>query len=245
MPMHDWTRVSAGTCHDFHNSWLIHLKEALNEGALPDDYYAMTDQRVDIAEPDVVTYHAAANASHGTGTAVLEMTPRVKYQTQPLLKLAKPRRRERRITIRHISGHQIVAIIEIVSPSNKDRRGHVRRFAEKVVGFLESGVHVLMIDPFPPTANDPAGMHAAIWRQFDRKRYTAPEGQPLTMASYCWDGYDPTAYIEPYAVGDALTAMPSFLNRERYIDTPLELSYGQAYAGMPAFWRNVIEIPPV
>ena len=169
MPMHDWTRVSAGTYHDFHNSWLIHLKEALNEGGLPDDYYAMTDQRVDNAEPDVVTYRAGANASHGT--AVLELTPRVKYQTQPLLKRAKPRRRERRITIRHTSGHQIVAIIEIVSPSNKDRRGNVRRFSEKVVGFLEAGVHVLMIDPFPPTANDPAGMHDAIWRQFDRKRY--------------------------------------------------------------------------
>lgn len=245
MPMHDWTRVSAGVYHSFHQIWLAELTVALNSKSLPEDYYAMTDQRVDIAEPDVVTYRAGARESHGTGTAVLELAPRVKYQTQPLLKLAKPRRRERRITIRHTSGHQIVAIIEIVSPSNKDRRGHVRRFAEKVVGFLESGVHVLMIDPFPPTANDPAGMHAAVWRQFDRKRYAPPEGQPLTMASYCWDGYDPTAYIEPYAVGDALTAMPLFLNRERYIDAPLELSYNQAYAGMPAFWRNVIETQPV
>jgi hypothetical protein len=30
MPMHDWTRVSAGTYHDFHNAWITHIKEALN-----------------------------------------------------------------------------------------------------------------------------------------------------------------------------------------------------------------------
>ena len=32
MPLHDWARVSAGTYHDFHNSWITHLKEALNAG---------------------------------------------------------------------------------------------------------------------------------------------------------------------------------------------------------------------
>jgi hypothetical protein len=35
--------------------------------------------------------------------------------------------------------------------------------------------------------------------------------------------------------------MPLFLNRERYIDVPLERTYLEAYHGMPAFWRNVIE----
>jgi len=32
MPMHNWTRVSAGTFHDFHNAWITHIKESLNAG---------------------------------------------------------------------------------------------------------------------------------------------------------------------------------------------------------------------
>jgi hypothetical protein len=30
MPVHDWTRVSAATFHDFHGAWIVHLKETLN-----------------------------------------------------------------------------------------------------------------------------------------------------------------------------------------------------------------------
>ena len=44
MPVHDWTRVDAGIFHDFHNAWITHLKEALNEGLLPDGYYAQAEQ---------------------------------------------------------------------------------------------------------------------------------------------------------------------------------------------------------
>ena len=32
MPVHDWTRVSAGTFHAFHNAWITHIQEMLNDG---------------------------------------------------------------------------------------------------------------------------------------------------------------------------------------------------------------------
>ena len=44
MPIHDWSRVSAGTFHAFHVAWLGHIQEALNTGVLPPDYYAMAEQ---------------------------------------------------------------------------------------------------------------------------------------------------------------------------------------------------------
>jgi hypothetical protein len=44
MPVHDWTRVDAGTFHAFHTSWLAHLMEALNAGLLPRGYYALSEQ---------------------------------------------------------------------------------------------------------------------------------------------------------------------------------------------------------
>ena len=53
MLLHDWTRVSAGTFHDFHNSWNTHLKEALSAGLLLSPYYALGEQQAGDVKPDV------------------------------------------------------------------------------------------------------------------------------------------------------------------------------------------------
>ncbi|MEX0716694.1 MAG: hypothetical protein WD066_08910 [Planctomycetaceae bacterium] len=58
MPVHDWTRVAAGTFHDFHLRWIAHLQEALNSGLLPPDYYALAEQRAGDVSPDVLTLNA-------------------------------------------------------------------------------------------------------------------------------------------------------------------------------------------
>ncbi len=55
MPIHDWTRVSAGTLHDFHLAWIAELRMALNSGLLPPDYYAQAEQIVGPMGPDVLT----------------------------------------------------------------------------------------------------------------------------------------------------------------------------------------------
>ncbi|MCE9529802.1 MAG: hypothetical protein K8T89_01475 [Planctomycetes bacterium] len=44
MPMHDWTRVQAGTYHDFHCCWLAKLTSQLNRELLPEDHYAQIEE---------------------------------------------------------------------------------------------------------------------------------------------------------------------------------------------------------
>src|SRR5437870_1834480 len=44
MPVHDWTRVSDGTFHDFQYSWVLEIKRALKRGLLPEGYYVMAEQ---------------------------------------------------------------------------------------------------------------------------------------------------------------------------------------------------------
>lgn len=56
MPVHDWTRVSAGTFQDFHNGWITPLIEALNGGVLTDGFYAQTRQRASEVDDDPVFY---------------------------------------------------------------------------------------------------------------------------------------------------------------------------------------------
>ncbi len=55
MPVHDWTRVSDGTVHDFHYSWVLEIKRALKRGLLPEGYYVMAEQfGGDLGAPDVL-----------------------------------------------------------------------------------------------------------------------------------------------------------------------------------------------
>src|SRR5207302_67718 len=136
----------------------------------------------------------------------------------PARKPRRSTRRGRHLVVRHLSGHRVVALIEIVSPSNKDRKAHVRELAEKVVRSLEAGVHVLLIDLLPPTPHDPGGLHAAVWRWFDTAPYEPPADRPLTLVSYAWDGEEPQAFLEPVAVGRPLIDMPLFLTAERYVN---------------------------
>ena len=55
MPIHDWTRVTAGTWHDFHLAWITEIRNALNDGLLPPDYYAQAEQIAGLLGPDVLT----------------------------------------------------------------------------------------------------------------------------------------------------------------------------------------------
>jgi hypothetical protein len=248
MPIHDWTRVDARTFHAFHTVWIGELMKALNAGLLPQGYYAMAEQVASRMQTGLLTLRAPLpqDVPHGSangGVVVAEAPPQVRLNVRPDPKNRprRPTRRGRHLVIRHVSGHQIVALIEIVSPSNKDRDRNVRELAAKVVRSLESGVHVQLIDLLPCTPHDPHGLHGAVWGYFDKTPYDQPADGPLTLVSYVWHGTEPEAHIEPVAVGQTLIDMPLFLTPQRSVNVPLEPTYLAAYRGMPEFWRQVIE----
>src|ERR1700677_2688603 len=55
MPMHDWTRVKAGTYHDFHCRWLGEITNRLNRSLLPSDHYAQVEQVAEGMIADVLS----------------------------------------------------------------------------------------------------------------------------------------------------------------------------------------------
>ena len=97
--------------------------------------------------------------------------------------------------------------------------------------FLRAGVHLLVIDLFPPTPRDPQGIHPAIWENFCDEPYSPPEGK--TLVSY-QAADDWVAHIEPVAVGDTLRDMPLFLAPHAHILAPLEATYEATWAACPA-----------
>jgi hypothetical protein len=54
MPIHDWTRVPAGTFHFFHQGWVQNIAVALNTGGLPPGYYALSEVPARGPVPDAV-----------------------------------------------------------------------------------------------------------------------------------------------------------------------------------------------
>jgi Protein of unknown function (DUF4058) len=246
MPLHDWSRIDAGTFHDFHNSWIVHLKETLNGGLLPHGYYALSEQHGGRFVADVLTLHIGPPSAEQLptpvgGLALAEAPPQVERK---LTVSAAARSRRRTLTIRHVTGHRIVALLEIISPANKDRRQHVDDFVAKVTAALGQGIHVTVGDLFIPGPHDPAGMNGAIWQALDESGvpFELASETSLTLAAYVADT-PVEIYLRYPAIGRPLPNVPLFLTPDYYVDLPLEPTYQAAFHGMPEVWRAVLESP--
>lgn len=249
MPVHDWTRVSAGTFHDFHNAWITELRNALNGGLLPGGYYALGEQRSGDIGPDVLALHAAEDtleaavsteSSEGGMIKLAEQRPTVSVTLEADTDAAFYLAKRRTLVIYHSTGDRIVALIEILSPANKHSELSIGHFLDKAMAALRQGYHLLVIDLFPPGRNDSGGIHALMWEYISNESWQAPPTRPLCLASYC--AKSPiAAYVEPTCVGAHLIDMPLFLTPADYINVPLEATYMAAWSGVPQRWRRVIE----
>jgi hypothetical protein len=248
MPIHDWTRIPPGIYHDFHGGWIYAMRAALNSGLLPKGYYALAEQTTRTFGPDVPTLHnpAANGASNGAprveanepgGVAVATARPKAQIEAKEE-RIIPPAGRQ--LSVRHVSDHQMVAVIELVSPGNKASTSDFDSFVGKARVVLNEGIHLVVIDPFPPTKRDPNGIHAAIWDAMTGKPFTLSPDKPLTLAAYCSGEDEITAYVDTVAVGEVLPDKPLFLNTERYVNVPLEETYMAAWKTFPAEWRAVL-----
>ena len=126
--------------------------------------------------PDVLAVERRRPRRQTTvGTATAPLT-RMTIATQGTTLL----RRANRIAIRHRMG-EVVCIIEIVSPGNKASRSAVHALVEKTSDFLQAGVNVLLVDPFPPGPRDPDRCTSS----FGTKSRKPPSKCPLANRS-CW-----------------------------------------------------------
>jgi hypothetical protein len=241
MPIHDWTRVPAGLFHEFHQSWSVRIKDALNEGLLPQGFYALVEQRVGGPEPDVIAVETSRKKTPrtpGGGAAAAERPQaRVVQALEP--EAIGYARKANRITVRHQLG-EVVAVIEIVSPGNKSGRAAVRDFVEKAMAFLRAGIHLLIVDLFPPGPRDPHGIHKAIWDEFREEPFELPPDQTRTVVGY--DAGEPlTAYVETLGVGEALPTGPLFVGPGEHVKVPLEQTYLATWAVTPEPIRELVE----
>src|SRR5439155_22935096 len=128
------------------------LPEQIAAGFGP-DVLTLQDQRSEETEPE----------GGGVATAsALQARPETRFVAQTDTEFY--RRKKSAIAVRHVSGDRLVAMVEIVSPGNKANRHAFQAFVDKVCELLERRIHLLIVDPFPPSRRDPDGVHAAIWQ---------------------------------------------------------------------------------
>lgn len=239
MPIHDWSKVEDWLFHDFHTTWLIHLKEAMNDGLLPPGYRAFAEQRAELYIPDVLALTSEETAAQRNGSSNVAV---VEPKTDRKAVVGTPPTLGRALTVRHTTGRRVVAIIEIVSPGNKDRESHVGDFAGKVASMVQGGVHAVVLDLLPPRSHDPGGMHGVIWSLLDaeHEEEQPPAGRPLTFASYR-SADRPIAYLNFAKVGQPFPPVPLFLDQGQFVELPLESSYMLGYSRLPPEDRPGIE----
>lgn len=240
MAVHDWSRVDAGIFHAFHLAWIAALQNVLNDGRLPEGYYVLAEQVAGDATPDVLTLERRPASSQPSESGGVAAPPVPKTRFHATIVPDAYVRRRRSLMIRHVSDDQIVAMLEILSPGNKAGSVEWRRFLNKAVSALQNGIHLLLVDLHAPTRRDPRVLHAALMDELGGEPFEPPADKPLTLVAYV-AGLEIEAFVEPIAVGDPLPPMPLFLTPELHIATPLEETYQQAWNGVPARWRGVLE----
>jgi hypothetical protein len=241
VPIHDWTRVGANRFHQFHLSWTVGIRRALND-VLTGGYFALAQPTGSRPATGLAvrTLPKRSRDEPPPGTALAEAPVITCHQAQA--EAIRYSRKADRVVIYHPDGI-VVAVIEILSPGNKASVREIKAFAIKTTRYLLAGIHMLIVDLFPPTKRDPQGIHKLIWDRIEDAPFALPADKPLTLASYSAGGIL-RAFVEPVGVGDVLPDMPVFLDPDHYVSCPLEATYQESWRVFPRALKAPLEESP-
>lgn len=194
MPLLDHFRAPVSTRHrweSFHACWAITLMESLN-ARLPQRFFAEAQIHVgrkieaDVAEfertlpPGEVEVTGNGHPDGAGGVAVAVAEPIVYAPPEP--DMAFPLKFEDAFEIKVYDtdrDQRLVAVIELVSPSNKDRPEERETFALKSLGYLKAGIGLVIVDIVTDRQFNLHNELIRVGRTDDRYRMTA---SPTTYA---------------------------------------------------------------
>ena len=233
MPLDDWTRVPDNVFHHFHTEWLVHLSRALNEGLLPVGYYARTEEYVGPFQANVLTLESGEGSPTGLSGSSTRGGER-DTTLSPTATIAPPHFgtwRKRRVSVFSARDERRVAVLEVVSPGNKDSQERARQFREKLLECLAAGLHVLVVDLLPSTAPEP-GIAASVARELGSDDVPAG-GRHATSFEVQREPPTVRVYHQALVLGRALPPTPLFLEPGVHVSVPLEDSYARSVSGLP------------
>jgi hypothetical protein len=217
---------------ELHGAWPTVIVMGLNK-RLPPRYVAGprvhlgTLFEIDVAsyEDEEATAVTSWEAAEEGGVATAVWAP-----PQPTLTVATdlPNQDEYEVRIYDTHhGRRLVAAVEIVSPSNKDRPENRRLFVAKCAALLLEQVSVTIVDVVTTRQFNLYGDLLDLIGQADPS--LAPESPPLHAAACRWrrEGDSPRleTWAHPLAIGQPLATLPLWLADNLAVPLELEASY--------------------
>lgn len=214
----------------FHSKWANALVDHLNETLLPPGFFAEPHvHRGALVEVDAATFQSRSTAVIEGGTVTLP----VRAWSPPAPSFAMPAIVPDTFEVRVINteaGPTLVAAIEFIGPSNKDRAEARRAFAIKGASYLCQGVSLLIIDV---VTSRRANLHDEVIGLLPNSDAFGFPGSPHLYTS----AYRPVqrdekenidVWLMPLVVGQALPVMPLGLTSELVLPINLEITYTDA-----------------
>ena len=128
-----------------------------------------------------------------------------------------------------LGGPQLRAAIELVSPANNDRPRSRLTFAAKCVGYLERGVHVVVIDT---VTGGRANLHLAISEALEAESLHWDSSSHLYAVSYRRTTTRHQSGVEAWPrrlnLGGGLPTLPLWIDSDLSLPLHLEASYETA-----------------
>ena len=229
MPLLDHFRPPINRQHSwesFHSNWATRLADLLNE-ELPPEFLAEEQTHAGRLEIDVATYERSDARTNGV--ALLEpkvYTPAVASATLPLV---FPDSFEVRI-FHTTGGLTLVGVIELISPSNKDRPEERKAFATKTASYLHQGVSLILVDVVTSRGGN---LHNETLGQFSSiQAGRFPKSVELYASAFQPQLRNERAevdlWLEPLQLGSPLPTMPLRLTGDLFVPVDLEASYSEA-----------------
>jgi hypothetical protein len=145
-----------------------------------------------------------------------------------LLDTEFPEPAEYEVNIYNQDEYRLVAAIELVSPSNKDRAENRQTFVNKCENLLKKGICVTIVDP---VTNRTANLYGELLDELHAPRTAV--AQSVIYATTCWGRRSgPRWRLESWehelAVGAVLPTLPIWLAPDRMVPLELETTYEEA-----------------
>ncbi len=219
-PRADW--------QSFHNRWANAIADGLDR-ILPRRYFARVQANLGRqVEADVAEFETSdepeANGSP-RGVAVRHYAPPA---VRTVLPAVFPDEMEVQVCDTD-RGARLAAVVELVSPANKDRADHRRAFVVKCAAYLQRGIGLVLVDTVTSRRGD---LRAELSELLGGPAGAAPVDACLYAVAYRPAHRDGRNEIDVWdarlAVGESLPTLPLALRGNGPVPLDLEASYTEA-----------------
>jgi hypothetical protein len=222
----DWESV--------HHVWATTIVRALNDRLLPPRYRAQPEIQIERnVEVDIATCEREQFGNGQGGNVVTKAWApaeatralEVAFPTDDLFEVRVVERQRAR---------RLVAAVELVSPSNKDRPESRRTFAAKCASYLQARVSVVIVDTVTDRQHD---LYEELLLLLGCEREGAWPGDPpvyatalrTTQAEGHWSLQ---TWESPLAIGREMPTMPLWLADDLAVPLELEATYEETRRGL-------------